>query len=78
MAFVPGMPAPQYLSDPLFPVCTNVCPTWTRDSATFVDTECLKTCSANLSLWAADDGSLSKLTDMLRAGAVANGYVTPS
>ena len=63
---------PKYTSDPLFPVCKQICPTWQIETANYVDVMCLQTCSYGLSQWAATDASMQQLGQMLQQANAAN------
>lgn len=60
---------PQYLKDPLLPVCKDLCPTWTQGAATFVDPQCLQGCSYALSQWSCTAEKQAQLAAMLSAAA---------
>lgn len=64
---------PRYLSDPLFPVCKEICPVWKQGSAYFVDPQCLGNCSSALSQYACSEEQQAQLASMLtQAASVAN------
>lgn len=60
---------PQYLKDPLLPVCKDLCPTWTQGAATFVDEQCLRGCSYALSQWSCTAEQQAQLSTMLSMAA---------
>jgi len=64
---------PTYLLDPLFPVCRDICPTWTQNTASFVDTECLRTCSYALAQWGATQDSKTELLSLISQAYGMNG-----
>jgi hypothetical protein len=63
---------PAYLRDPLLPVCRQICPTWTPDSASYVDTTCLWSCSNVLSQWGATQDGQQQLLSMIAQANASN------
>ena len=63
---------PQYLADPLFPLCKDICPTWKQGSTSFLDLQCHKSCSYALSQWACSPEKQMQLLDLLSQAATAN------
>jgi len=56
---------PAYLRDPLFPVCRQICPTWTSGSTSYLDPTCLWSCSSALAQWGATADSQQQLLAMV-------------
>jgi len=66
------MAEPQYLSDPLFPLCSEICPVWQQGSAYFVDPQCLGSCSSALSQYACSAQKQAQLATMITQAASAS------
>jgi hypothetical protein len=60
-----GQPTPTYLSDPLFPVCVRLCPTYQVAGESLLDQQCLSVCGQVLSQWGATLDSQLELLSML-------------
>ena len=63
---------PQYLSDPLYPVCKDICPVWKQGSAYFLDPQCLSSCSSSLSQFGCSSEKQLQLATMVSQAASAS------
>lgn len=64
---------PQYLSDPLLPVCKDICPIWKQGAAYYVDTQCLSGCSNALSQYTCSPEKQMQLLSAMKQAAAASG-----